>query len=113
MELVPLLLLFLKNASSSTLYNTIMAVRKAIRLKGGGTLLIHTNGKRTYIPTRAYEEMRKEFTRTRVFRGKPDTRENCFRLLNAIHKLLVAAQRSKGLEASVNTQDQSVSSYSL
>jgi len=56
-------------------------------------LLVHTDGKRTYVPTLAYREKRKDYLRTRAFRGKPDTKENCFRLLDSIHKLLVAHRR--------------------
>lgn len=77
-----------------------MAVLKAFKLKGGGTLLVHTDGKKTYVPTIAYREKRKEHTKIRCFKGKPDTKENCFKLLNSIHKLLVAYKMKS--KASVN-----------
>jgi hypothetical protein len=64
-----------------------MAILKAIKLRGGGTLLINTDGKRCYKPTKEYWEFRERHLKPRQFRGKSETDicdENCFKLLAAI-----------------------------
>lgn len=61
-----------------------MAVSRAIHLKGGGTLLIHVDGKRTYIPSKKYRDFRKTYLEPKQFKGKSETEQNCFKLLAQI-----------------------------
>lgn len=61
-----------------------MAVKRAIHLKGGGTLLLHYDGKKTYIPSIRYKEQREKYLKPMQRRGKPETEQNCFKLLCAI-----------------------------
>lgn len=64
-----------------------MAILKAIKLRGGGTLLINTDGKRCYRPTKEYWEFRERHLKPKQFGGKSEADicdENCFKLLAAI-----------------------------
>lgn len=58
-------------------------VKKAIHLKGGGTLLFHYDGKKTYIPSKRYRDF-KQAQPILPFKRKTSTEENCNRLLTAI-----------------------------
>lgn len=59
-----------------------MAVKKAIHLKGGGTLLLHYDGKQTYIPSKTYRQLKDSHLKPAL--RKPCTEENCTKLLAAI-----------------------------
>lgn len=60
-----------------------MSVRRAITLKGGGTLVIYKDGKKTYLPSKKYQDFREQYLKPKQFKGKPDTEKNCFKLLAA------------------------------
>lgn len=61
-----------------------MPVKRAIHLDCGGTLLIHCNGGKTYIPSKTYRESKQAYLNPKPSKSKPATQDNCSKLLDAI-----------------------------